>query len=154
MRLPWKCKKRHFRMLAKSTEFLETSVFTRSILELLPGEAYRKLQRASIASPEAGAPIRGGGGIRKLRLARPGRGKSEGTCIIHYRIRERRQIYMPMAYPKSKKDDLSDKETAILRDEPAINSQYDIAGLCRYLEQARIERLGTPITSTIDLRTR
>lgn len=57
-----------------------------------------------------------GGGIRKLRFALPGTGKSGGTRIIYYWIRERRQIYMLMAYPKSKKDDLSDKETAILRD--------------------------------------
>ena len=97
-------------------EFLETSVFTRSILELLPDDAYRKLQLALIASPEAGALIRGGGGIRKLRFALPGTGKSGRTRIIYYWIRERRQIYMLMAYPKSKKDDLSDKETAILRD--------------------------------------
>ena len=94
----------------------QTSVFTRSILELLPDDAYRKLQLALIASPEAGALIRRGGGIRKLRFALPGTGKSGGTRIIYYWIRERRQIYMLMAYPKSKKDDLSDKETAILHD--------------------------------------
>lgn len=51
-----------------------------------------------------------------MRFALPGTGKSGGTRIIYYWIRERRQIYMLMAYPKSKKDDLSDKETAILRD--------------------------------------
>ncbi len=96
-------------------EFLETSVFTRSILELLPDDAYRRLQLSLIANPETGAIIRGGGGIRKLRFALPGAGKSGGTRIIYYWIRERDQIYMLVAYPKSRKDDLSDKEVAILR---------------------------------------
>jgi hypothetical protein len=96
-------------------EFLETSVFTRSILTLLPDDAYRRLQISLVADPEAGAMIRGGGGIRKLRFALPGTGKSGGTRIIYYWIRDRHQIYMLLAYPKSKKDTLSDKETALLR---------------------------------------
>jgi hypothetical protein len=99
----------------KGMEFLETSVFTRSVLELLSDDAYRRLQFSLSGNPEAGALIRGGGGIRKLRFALPGTGKSGGTRVIYYWIRERHQIYMLLAYPKSKKDNLSDKETAILR---------------------------------------
>jgi hypothetical protein len=96
-------------------EFLETSVFTRFVLDLMPDEVYRKLQLVLISNPEAGALIRGGGGIRKLRFALPGTGKSGGTRIIYYWIRGRHQIFLLMAYPKSSKDDLSDKEVAILR---------------------------------------
>ncbi len=50
-----------------------------------------------------------------MRFALPGKGKSGGTRIIYYWIRNRDQIYMLVAYPKSQKDDLSEKETAILR---------------------------------------
>jgi len=96
-------------------EFLETSVFTRYILELLPDDTYRKLQLTLIASPDAGAMISRWRRHSKLRFAIPGTGKSGGTRIIYYWIREKHQIYMLMAYQKSKKDDLSDKETAILR---------------------------------------
>ena len=49
-------------------------------------------------------------------LAAQGRGKSGGVRAIYYWIKDRHQIYMLVVYPKSKKDDLSDKETAILRE--------------------------------------
>jgi len=58
-------------------EFLETSAFTRRILELMPDEVYRRLQLSLIANPEVGALIRGGGGIRKLRFALPALAKAE-----------------------------------------------------------------------------
>ena len=96
-------------------EFIETSVFTRLILELLTDDSYRRLQVVLEADPEAGQLIRGGGGIRKMRFALPGSGKSGGARVIYYWIRERHQIYLLLAYPKSKKDDLSDKEVKILR---------------------------------------
>jgi hypothetical protein len=35
---------------------------------------------------------------------------------ICYWVKDKHQIYMLVVYPKSKKDDLSDKETAILRE--------------------------------------
>jgi hypothetical protein len=96
-------------------EFLETSAFTRRILELMSDDAYRRLQLSLVANPEAGALIRGGGGIRKLRFALPCAGKRGGTRIIYYWISGRNQVFLLTAYPKSRKDDLSDKEVAILR---------------------------------------
>jgi hypothetical protein len=44
--------------------FIETSVFTREIAELLPDEGYRMLQTALMFRPDAGDIIRGGGGLR------------------------------------------------------------------------------------------
>jgi len=45
-----------------------------------------------------------------------GRGKSGGVRVIYYWIKDNHQIYMLVVYPKSKKDNLTDKETAILRE--------------------------------------
>ena len=45
-----------------------------------------------------------------------GRGKSGGVRVIYYWLRDNDQIYMLLIYPKSKKDNLSDRETAILRE--------------------------------------
>ncbi|WP_442919919.1 type II toxin-antitoxin system RelE/ParE family toxin [Methylobacillus sp.] len=59
--------------------------------------------------------IRDGGGIRKLRWKRTGSCKSGGIRVIYYWITEDNQILMLVAYPKSVKDNLTDKETAILR---------------------------------------
>lgn len=77
---------------------------------------YAVLQGRLVAVPESGALLRGGGGIRKLRFALAGRGKSGGVRIIYYWLRENGQIYMLLAYPKSEKDSLTDRETAILRE--------------------------------------
>jgi len=54
--------------------FIETSVFTREIKDILPDEDYRMLQTALMYKPDAGDIIRGGGGLRKVRWNLPGRG--------------------------------------------------------------------------------
>jgi len=83
---------------------------------LLSDEEYRGLQNKLADDPESGDLIKGGGVIRKVRHAVQGRGKSGGVRAIYYWIKDRHQIYMLVVYPKSSKDDLSDRETAILRD--------------------------------------
>jgi hypothetical protein len=97
-------------------EFIETSVFTRLLADLLSDEEYRALQNAPMENPEAGAVLKDGGGIRKLRYAQAGQGKSGGVRVIYYCVRDKSQIYMLLIYPKSRKDDLTDKETALLRE--------------------------------------
>lgn len=97
-------------------EFIETPTFTRSVLGLLSDEEYQDLQNALLEHPERGDLIRGGGGIRKTRHAAQGRGKSGGVRVIYYWAKEKEQIYMLVVYPKSKKDTLTDAETALLRD--------------------------------------
>lgn len=95
--------------------FIETPTFTRLLVDLLDDDEYSKLQTELAKHPDSGDLIRNGGGIRKLRWKRAGTGKSGGIRVIYYWITEDSQILMLVAYPKSVKDDLTDKETAILR---------------------------------------
>lgn len=97
-------------------EFIETPTFTRLITALLSDDAYRGLQDELAEDPERGDIIKGGGGIRKLRYAVHGRGKSGGVRVIYYWVKDNHQIYLLVVYPKSKKDTLTDQETAILRE--------------------------------------
>ena len=97
-------------------EFIETPTFTRLITSLLPDDDYHLLQTELMEDPEKGALIKHGGGIRKVRFAAQGKGKSGGIRVIYYWLSDDDQIYMLLAYPKSKKDTLSDEETKILRD--------------------------------------
>ena len=64
--------------------FIESSLFTRQVLELLPDDEYSELQKALSRHPDAGDLIRGTGGLRKLRWKRPGTGKSGGVRVIYY----------------------------------------------------------------------
>ena len=100
----------------KIMEFIETPTFTRMLTALLTDDEYRGLQNELMEDPESGDIIEGGGGIRKLRYAAQGRGKSGGVRVIYYWVKDNHQIYMLVVYPKSKKDNLTNKETAVLRE--------------------------------------
>ena len=62
-------------------EFIETPTFTRLVLDLLSDDEYRELQNSLVEDPARGTLIKGGGGIRKLRFALSGHGKSGGIII-------------------------------------------------------------------------
>ena len=94
---------------------IETSVFTRRLLELLNDEAYRKLQTALVNRPDAGLLIVGSGGLRKLRWALQGRGKRGGVRVIYYWAVARQQLLMLLIYPKNERDDLTPEQLKVLR---------------------------------------
>ena len=95
--------------------FIETPTFTRLITTLLSDDEYADLQADLSANPERGDLIRGSGGVRKVRFAVRGRGKSGGIRVIYYWVRREGHILMLIAYPKSRKDNLTAAETTILR---------------------------------------
>ncbi len=69
-------------------------------------------ERAEFASfiavnPDAGAVIRGSGGIRKVRWAREGTGKSGGVRIVYLTRNEAGEVYLLTLYAKSKSENIS-----------------------------------------------
>ena len=62
---------------------LESSVFTKQLLNLFSDEEYQQLQLELIRRPDLGVVIPGSGGLRKMRWALPGRGKRGGARIIY-----------------------------------------------------------------------
>lgn len=95
--------------------FIETPTFSRQIVALISDDEYGRLQQALADNPEMGDLLQGGGGIRKVRWAVSGAGKSGGIRSIYFWKKAADQIFMLVAYPKSAKDTLTDEETAILR---------------------------------------
>ena len=93
----------------------ETTVFTRRVKRLLDDESYRLLQLRLVADPEAGAVIRGTGGLRKIRWEGAGRGKRAGTRVVYYWARNNDVLLMLMIYGKSGQDDLTPRQRAVLR---------------------------------------
>ena len=96
-------------------EFIETPVFTKLITELLPDDSYRLLQDDLAKNPQAGDLIPGGGGIRKLRFALPGKGKRGGARLIYYWQTSKDKTYMLLAYAKAKKENLEPAQITILK---------------------------------------
>ena len=95
-------------------ELVETSYFTKYITTLLGDEEYRQFQLQLAADPSSGTLIRGGGGIRKIRLALPGRGKSGGARVIYYWAVRDNVILLLYAYAKNEAADLTPKQAAQL----------------------------------------
>lgn len=64
--------------------FNELSNFTKQVLRLLDDESYGELQIALFQRPDLGKVIKGSGGLRKVRWAAKGQGKSGGVRVIYY----------------------------------------------------------------------
>lgn len=95
--------------------FIETSVFTRQVQDLLSDEDYAEFQSELAANPLAGAVIEGTGGLRKVRVAAKGKGKSGGARVIYYYMDKASQIRLLLMYAKGRKDSLSADEKHTLR---------------------------------------
>jgi hypothetical protein len=93
-------------------ELIETSILTRQINALFSDEEYRGFQSRIAANPGLGVLIKGGGGIRKLRVAVGSRGKSGGARVIYYWAVRREVILLLHAYLKNMTADLTPKQMA------------------------------------------
>ena len=98
----------------EKVELIETSTFTRQITALLSDEEYGAFQIRLAANPGLGALIKGGSGIRKIRVAVGSRGKRGGGRVIYYWAVRRDLILLLYAYPKSVSADLTPKQVAQL----------------------------------------
>jgi mRNA-degrading endonuclease RelE of RelBE toxin-antitoxin system len=96
-------------------QFVETPIFTKAVQEQLSAESYRALQLALALRPEQGNVIQGSGGLRKLRWAGSGRGKSGGVRVIYYWDEEGSIIYMLLLYAKNVQDTLTPQQLKILK---------------------------------------
>jgi hypothetical protein len=64
--------------------------------------------------PGAGILIKGTGGIRKLRWARSGRGKSGGVRVVYYFHSHEMPLYLLTLFGKNEKANLSMEEKTYL----------------------------------------
>jgi mRNA-degrading endonuclease RelE of RelBE toxin-antitoxin system len=95
-------------------ELIETSTFTRQITALLSDEEYGAFQARLAANPDLGALIKGGGGIRKIRVAVGSRGKRGGARVIYYWAVRKDVILLLLAYAKNVSADLTPRQAAQL----------------------------------------
>ena len=82
-------------------EFIEATVFTKHVYDYLSDEEYLGLQSYLLQYPEAGKVVPGSGGVRKVRWAMSGKGKSGGVRIIYYFKRQDDEIWLLTIYSKN-----------------------------------------------------
>ncbi|HVB68302.1 MAG TPA: type II toxin-antitoxin system RelE/ParE family toxin [Acetobacteraceae bacterium] len=95
---------------------LETSIFSRRADALLSREERADLIAALAGNPLAGDVMPGLGGVRKLRFAPKGRGKSGAFRVIYYLLTKDQPILALLIYGKNEQADLSPAQRKIVAD--------------------------------------
>ena len=98
--------------------FVETRVFSDCVRDLLEDEVFRSFQNELAQNPEKGAVMPGCGGLRKVRVENPrrGKGKRGGCRVIYLYIPEVDRIDLLAVYSKERQDNLSFGQRRELRE--------------------------------------
>jgi mRNA-degrading endonuclease RelE of RelBE toxin-antitoxin system len=86
---------------------IETSAFARRAEKLLSTEEYEELIFSLAFYPRSGDEIPGTGGVRKVRFAARGKGKSGGVRVIYYFFDEENPLYAIFLYGKNEQANLT-----------------------------------------------
>jgi hypothetical protein len=89
---------------------VETPFFLRKAAGLLADEERERLIAFVAANPEAGDVIPESGGVRKLRWAAMGKGKSGGMRVVYYFGGEALPLFLLTIYAKNQKANLTKAE--------------------------------------------
>jgi len=89
---------------------IETSVFARRAEKLLSPDEHEELLFYLAVNPESGDEIPGTGGVRKVRFAAKGRGKSGGVRVIYYFFDDDNPLYAILLYGKNEQANLTPEQ--------------------------------------------
>lgn len=89
---------------------VETPEFIAASRRLMDDDERMVLIDYLAANPAAGDLIRGTGGVRKMRWALPGRGKSGGARVVYFYHDAGMPLFALTAFAKNQKTDLSQKD--------------------------------------------
>ena len=93
----------------------ETKTFRAKARKLLSEDETTAIIDTISANPECGDLIRGTGGVRKVRFAIAGSGKSGGVRVIYYFFNETVPVYLLTLFAKNEKENLGKDERNELR---------------------------------------
>ena len=105
----------------------ETTEYLRRAEKLLSDDERRDVVSYLATHPRAGDLMEGTGGVRKLRWARGGRGKSAGVRVVYYVHSELMPLYLLTVFAKNERANLSKAE------------RNELAGLVELLVSAWME---------------
>lgn len=92
--------------------FVETPIFSEKIVSLGSDEILKEIQGAILENPEGAPIIQGTGGVRKLRVRDPSRGKGKrgGLRVLYLDLKDSEVTYLIYVYGKDEAEDLSASE--------------------------------------------
>lgn len=87
--------------------FVETPFFTKQIVDLVDDDDYGEFQHDLLENPCRGPLLVGCSGLRKVRMALPGRGKRGGARVIYLYVSEAKTIILLYLFKKSDSENIS-----------------------------------------------
>lgn len=95
---------------------IETPVFSRKAGGLLSDDEREELAAFISQNPAIGSVVRGSGGIRKVRWARAGSGKSGGVRVIYYNQLSHEEIWLLTLYAKNERATIPAHELRLIKE--------------------------------------
>lgn len=95
--------------------FIETTFFTKHLVEYLTDDEYSELQNYLVDRPNSGVIIQGTGGLRKLRWSSKNKSKRDGVRVIYYWQVSEDHLYMMTLYSKNEISNLSAADKKALK---------------------------------------
>lgn len=99
----------------ESRVFIELSIFKNKVEALGGVDLLKAIQVEILKGPSKGDIVQGAGGIRKIRIARAGSGKSGGYRVFYLDLPEIGQTYLITILDKKDSENISDEEKSLLR---------------------------------------
>lgn len=96
-------------------EFVYLDLFERTRKGVLDDAEMKTLEDDLLANPRAGAVMVNTGGVRKVRAAQQGRGKSGSARVAYLYVEEQDTIYFILAFPKNVQGNLTPEQKRLVR---------------------------------------
>jgi len=100
--------------------FIELPLFTALITGLVDDTSYAEFQKELLRQPDKGDVIQHAGGLRKVRLRLPGRGKRGGARVIYLLLAQYDVIVFFYVYTKAERENLTASQLKRLRNAVAV----------------------------------
>lgn len=95
---------------------IETPVYSNKAGRILTAEEREAVATFVSANPMSGSVVRGSGGVRKLRWAQKGRGKSGGTRVIYYNRLANGEVWLLTLYAKGDRPTIPAHELRLIKE--------------------------------------
>ena len=95
---------------------IEAPVYTGKVERILTDDERDRFAVFIAQNPMAGSVVRGSGGVRKVRWAQKGMGKSGGARVIYYNRLDNGEIWLLTIYAKADRSNIPAYELKLIKE--------------------------------------